>query len=29
MSANVDAASPSIPADRLQQAIDIVTRMRA
>ena len=29
MSANVDAASNAIPADRLQQAIDIVTRMRA
>ncbi len=29
MSANVDAASPTIPAERLQQAIDIVTRMRA
>ena len=30
MSANADAASSSsIPADRLQQAIDIVTRMRA
>ncbi|HEX8956045.1 MAG TPA: MoxR family ATPase [Burkholderiaceae bacterium] len=28
MSANVDATSSSIPADRLQQAFDIVTRMR-
>ncbi|HEX7641890.1 MAG TPA: MoxR family ATPase [Burkholderiaceae bacterium] len=28
MSANVDATSSSIPADGLQQAVDIVTRMR-
>src|ERR1700739_2804425 len=29
MSANVDATSSQIPAERLQQAVDIVTRMRA